>query len=420
MSDLTLNIKLTDAGLAAVAAAHGLGVQAKITHVAIGDQGYAPLASATALHHELARVALTAGGAVAPKQVLLQGMFPADGPEFFIHELGYFLEDGTLLGVWSDPTQPLGWIGGATPWFFKLVFAWSSLPADAITVVIADDAGQAGMALDLTRLEAKVRHTVEVGGKLEWGDADETQLTAAITAMIGRLAPALAAAAPPMDGVGAAGQSAKVAREDHRHPTDTSRAPLASPSFTGAPSAPTAPTGTATTQLATTAFVQAAVTAASLPPGVIVFFPTSWAPSGFLKCNGAAVSRTAYAALFAVIGTYYGVGDGYNTFNLPEPRGTFPRFLDDGRGIDPGRVVGSVQSGSLLSHDHGLKTSVAVPGFGELVFRDFGDARGDPWIELPPAVANDEAATGYRVATFATGGNENRPLNFALLPCIKY
>lgn len=64
---------------------------------------------------------------------------------------------------------------------------------------------------------------------------------------------------PLMDGTAAVGTETTFARGDHRHPTDTSRAPLASPNFTGTPAAPTAAAGTNTTQLATTAFVQTAI-----------------------------------------------------------------------------------------------------------------------------------------------------------------
>ncbi|WP_256668940.1 phage tail protein [Pseudomonas sp. C2B4] len=71
----------------------------------------------------------------------------------------------------------------------------------------------------------------------------------------------LATAAPLMDGAAAVGTSTKLTREDHRHPTDTSRAPLASPALTGIPTAPTAAAGTNTTQIATTAFIQSAVAA---------------------------------------------------------------------------------------------------------------------------------------------------------------
>lgn len=66
-----------------------------------------------------------------------------------------------------------------------------------------------------------------------------------------------ASATPLMDGTAAVGTSTRFARGDHRHPTDTSLAPLASPTLTGVPAAPTATTGTNTTQLATTAFVRA-------------------------------------------------------------------------------------------------------------------------------------------------------------------
>ena len=65
------------------------------------------------------------------------------------------------------------------------------------------------------------------------------------------------ATAPAMDGTAAAGSGTRFARADHVHPTDTSRAPLASPALTGTPTAPTPANGTNTTQIATTAFVRA-------------------------------------------------------------------------------------------------------------------------------------------------------------------
>jgi microcystin-dependent protein len=60
---------------------------------------------------------------------------------------------------------------------------------------------------------------------------------------------------------------------------------------------------------------------ALLPPGTIAAFGGSTAPSGWLACDGSAVSRTVYSLLFAVVGTLYGVGDGSTTFNLPDLRG---------------------------------------------------------------------------------------------------
>ncbi|MDA5349682.1 phage tail protein, partial [Escherichia coli] len=56
----------------------------------------------------------------------------------------------------------------------------------------------------------------------------------------------------------------------------------------------------------------------SLPFGAMLLLPTGAAvPTGYLRCNGVAVSRVTYANLFTVIGTSFGVGDGSTTFNLP-------------------------------------------------------------------------------------------------------
>lgn len=86
--------------------------------------------------------------------------------------------------------------------------------------------------------------------------ADDNSTKLATTAfVIGQAA----SATPAMNGSAAVGTSLKYARGDHVHPTDTSRAPLASPAFTGTPTAPTAAAGTATTQIATTSFVATAV-----------------------------------------------------------------------------------------------------------------------------------------------------------------
>jgi microcystin-dependent protein len=65
--------------------------------------------------------------------------------------------------------------------------------------------------------------------------------------------------------------------------------------------------------------------------GSIVAFAGSVAPSGWLVCNGSAVSRTTFADLFTTIGTRWGIGDGTTTFNLPDLRG---RFLHGGPGPD--------------------------------------------------------------------------------------
>lgn len=100
-------------------------------------------------------------------------------------------------------------------------------------------------------------------------------------------------ATPLINGTAAVGTSLKFARADHVHPTDTTRAPLASPTFTGVPAAPTATAGTNTTQLATTAFVTTAVsTKANLASPAFTGTPT--APTAASSTNSTQIATTAY------------------------------------------------------------------------------------------------------------------------------
>ena len=89
-----------------------------------------------------------------------------------------------------------------------------------------------------------------------------------------------------------------------------------------------------------------------IPAGTTLTFAQGTAPSGWLKANGAAVSRTAYATLFAAIGTQFGAGDGSTTFNVPDMRGVVARGLDDGRGLDVSRVLGTYQADQFQDHGH--------------------------------------------------------------------
>lgn len=137
--------------------------------------------------------------------------------------------------------------------------------------------------------------------------------------------------------------------------------------------------------------------------GEVCFFARNTAPSGFLKANGALVSRATYATLFAAIGTTFGVGDGSTTFALPDMRGEFPRGWDDARGVDSGRALGSSQSDLLKAHTHRvLIFPLGVAGSSQAVARPDGSLANDPgMIE-------------------STGGSETRPRNVALLACIKF
>jgi microcystin-dependent protein len=117
----------------------------------------------------------------------------------------------------------------------------------------------------------------------------------------------------------------------------------ASPAFTGIPTAPTAAAGTNTTQIATTAFVLSN----GVPTGGLIMWSTASAPSGFLLCDGTAVSRTTYAALFAIIGTTFGAGDTTTTFNVPNYTNRMPY------GTTLGSTGGSANA-VVVSHTHNI------------------------------------------------------------------
>ena len=160
--------------------------------------------------------------------------------------------------------------------------------------------------------------------------------------------------------------------------------------------------GTDTIRAVTPATLHAAAPSLGIvtPSGTVVAFAGAAAPSGYLICDGSAVSRTTYAALFAVISTTYGPGDGSTTFNLPDLRAEFIRGLDNGRGEDPGRTLGSFQSDQIAAHSHDITTGPV----GTSIVSNGG--------------ADRETDSGTQ-ATQSFGGNETRPRNVAMNYIIK-
>ena len=165
----------------------------------------------------------------------------------------------------------------------------------------------------------------------------------------------------------------------------------------------------------------------AVPTGSVHMMATFTPPSGYLKCNGAAISRTTYADLFAIIGTTHGSGDGSSTFNVPDLRGEFVRGWDDARGVDSGRVFGSSQGQSYQSHNHTATSTVTDPGHNHSVTaaRSIGgntDDGGAPDQRVTQQTFNSGSrTTGITVSTSIanSGGSETRPRNIAMMYVIK-
>ncbi|EPE2531891.1 phage tail protein [Escherichia coli] len=242
------------------------------------------------------------------------------------------------------------------------------------------------------------------------------------------------------------------------------------PTFTGEPKAPTPAAGNNTTRIATTAFVQAAITAlingapdtldtlkeiaaainndpkfsttinnalagkqpldntlthlsgkdvaglltylglgegSALPVGAPVPWPSETPPTGWLKCNGAAFSAEEYPEL----------AKAYPTNKLPDLRGEFIRGWDDGRGIDAGRALLSLQAGMLEKHRHIV---VANDGYdtkdewelATIFKKTYTQGRGLDATNtggslIPSPTLHSRGSIGN------TGGSETRPRNIA-------
>ncbi|HBV0093349.1 phage tail protein [Escherichia coli] len=227
------------------------------------------------------------------------------------------------------------------------------------------------------------------------------------------------------------------------------------PTFTGEPKAPTPAAGNNTTRIATTAFVQAAITAlingapatldtlkeiaaainndpkfsttinnalsgkqpldetlthlsgkdvagllaylglgegSTLPVGVPVPWPSATPPTGWLKCNGADFSAEEYPEL----------AKAYPTNKLPDLRGEFIRGWDDGRGADNGRVLLSTQGDAFKSHSHNFDRSWGM--------KNFDPTAG---FDVVTADVNGEIVNQPTRSTVAVGGSETRPRNIA-------
>ena len=188
--------------------------------------------------------------------------------------------------------------------------------------------------------------------------------------------------------------------------------------FTGTTTAITQPTNDDSTNVATTAFVKGITTQIQpnvVKAGVIIWYSGLTAPSGYLICNGAAVSRTSYATLFAIIGTTFGVGDGSTTFNLPT--------LTDGRFIEGSTVAGTYYGAGLPDHNHTIASPNWDQGGGNYLARGGSGDGGHEWYRLmnayeyPTWFLSGSASTQNSIYGAST---TVQPQALTMLPCIKY
>lgn len=224
------------------------------------------------------------------------------------------------------------------------------------------------------------------------------------------------------------------------------KAPIASPTFTGTSTvaqlidsgltADTVPYANASKQLTSSAVTPTelgyvsgvtsaiqtqinAISATTVPSGQISMYGGSSAPSGYLLCDGSAISRTTYAALFTAISTTFGVGDGSTTFNVPDIRGIFVRgagthgTLTNANGTAFSGTLGTQQNDKMQGHAH----SGNFPQVNGSHVSDAGTGT------LYGTGSTNSASIGNPSADGANGtprtGTETNPANISLTYIIK-
>ncbi|EFH8305663.1 phage tail collar protein [Escherichia coli HVH 91 (4-4638751)] len=493
---------LTDIGAAKLASAAALGVPLKITHMAVGDGGGTlptPNAKQTALVNEKRRAALNMLY-IDPQnssQIIAEQVIPENEGGWWIREVGLFDESGALIAVGNCPEsyKPQLAEGSGRTQTVRMVLITSG--TDNITLRIDPAVVLATRKyVDDKALELKVyaddqmaKHLAAPDPHSQYAPKESPTFTGtpkaptpaagnnttqiATTAFVQAALTALINGAPAT--LDTLKEIAAAINNDPKFSTTINnalalKAPLSSPALTGTPTAPTAAQSVNNTQIATTAFVKSAIAAmvgsapaaldtlnelaaalgndpnfattmvnalsgkqpldntltnlsgkdvaglltylglgegSALPVGVPVPWPSATPPTGWLKCNGAAFSAEEYPEL----------AKAYPTNKLPDLRGEFIRGWDDGRGIDAGRVLLSIQTGMLEKHRHIV---VANDGYdtkdewelATIFKKTYTQGRGLDATNtggslIPSPTLHSRGSIGN------TGGSETRPRNIA-------
>lgn len=429
-------------GLARMAQAEAAGVPIVLAEVAVGDGNgnpVVPTESMTQLVRERFRAPVNRvyQDPANPLRFTAELVIPADVGGFTLREIGIFDTEGSLfvVGNLPDTYKPTGLDGAYADTIVRVEFFVANV--DVVTLQIDPSVAVATHTWILNNITPGwllpggntfqiLRKRSNADGDVEWHDPDvanifvdtieETQTLAAGQTIVDLAVVNTLGLAVYIDGIRL--------RADQwtADPIDAAKLTLATayPAGTKFVGAQNEPAGNLPEPLQRPKNLadildkplarqnidvfSRAETRQMAPPGLVAFFARSAAPTGWLKANGAAISRTAYAELFAAIGTTFGPGDGTNTFNLPDMRGEFVRGWDDGRGIDAERALGSWQADEFKAHAHGTKFDNRNGIDGDAFYKG-----GRYWAD---------GSAGFD--TNPAGGAETRPRNRALLACIKW
>jgi len=128
-----LQPQITKAGLAAIWNATSTGLSAEISHIGLGSSGYTPSADQKTLRAQVVKYPISGGEKLSSTLIHLTAVAD-DSAAFWVKEVGFFLSDGTLLAVWSHPTEALTYKSANTELLLAYDLSLEALPADSVTI----------------------------------------------------------------------------------------------------------------------------------------------------------------------------------------------------------------------------------------------------------------------------------------------
>ncbi|TFW37611.1 phage tail protein [Pseudomonas putida] len=199
-----LKPQITKAGLAAIWNATSTGLSAEISHIALGSAGYTPSADQKTLRTQVVKYPIAGGEKLSGTLIHLTAVAD-DSAAFWVKEVGFFLSDGTLLAVWSHPTEALTYKSANTELLLAYDLSLEALPANSVTI----NSTSAGLNLTLaeplvalaTAQIAEQLRNLKQGDRLD--DQDRLQKVAGnqIDLLLGRMSSAEQAHAEARDGL---------------------------------------------------------------------------------------------------------------------------------------------------------------------------------------------------------------------------
>ncbi len=124
---------ITKAGLAAIWNATSTGLSAEISHIGLGSAGYTPSADQKTLRTQVVKYPISGGQKLSSTLIHLTAVAD-DSAAFWVREVGFFLSDGTLLAVWSHPTEALTYKSANTELLLAYDLSLEALPANSVTI----------------------------------------------------------------------------------------------------------------------------------------------------------------------------------------------------------------------------------------------------------------------------------------------